>query len=222
MLSERSPLLETTDLTVSFGARTIVEGIAFRLVAGEIAVVEGPSGGGKSTFLRALASLEPLTRGRISMDGVDADTFAPPDYRRHVAYVPQLPVMFPGTVADNVRTAPHLRGSDLTDDEVARWLDRVALDASFAPRSARDLSGGEKQRVAIARAIALSPKVVLFDEPTSALDPESSLEILALVRSLAEAGFGVVVVTHSREHAMALGGSHYTCMGGRLRRSEAA
>jgi len=218
MTRAEAPCLEAHDLAVTFGARAVLDGIDFAVRPGEIAVVDGPSGGGKSTLLRALAMLEPPARGELRLDGARASGIAPAVYRRRVAYVPQVPVMFAGTVADNVRAGPRLRGVELTGDRVAELLRRVGLDPSTATRAAQDLSGGERQRVAVARAVANEPGVILFDEPTSALDPESAGVMLDLVRRCASDGCGVVLVTHTREHAAALECTRYTCEGGRLDR----
>jgi ABC-type iron transport system FetAB ATPase subunit len=212
------PRLEARDLAVSFGARAVLEGIDFAVAAREVAVIEGPSGGGKSTLLRTLATLQPRTRGELLLDGHPESGFAPSVYRALVAYVPQTPVMLAGTVADNVRAGPRLRGVELSDAELAILLRRAALDESLGARPARDLSGGEQQRVAIARALANRPQVMLFDEPTSALDPATSAEIQALVLACAGDGCGVVVVTHSHDQAVALAGTRYVCEGGRLTR----
>jgi ABC-type iron transport system FetAB ATPase subunit len=214
--------LEGRGLTVTFGAREVLTRVDFALRKGEIAVIDGPSGGGKSTLLRALATLQALTGGELMEGGAKASSASPRDYRVRVAYVPQAPVMFPGTVADNVRAGPRLRGVLLDDSRVEALLVRGGLDGSFAARPAAELSGGEKQRVAIARALANEPRVLLFDEPTSALDPESARLVLELVGRLAADGCGVVVVTHTRAHADALGGTHYVCDGGALRRREVA
>jgi len=214
--------LEGRGLTVTFGGREVLRGVDFGLRKGEIAVIDGPSGGGKSTLLRALATLQALTGGELAEGGASASRSSPREYRVRVAYVPQAPVMFPGTVADNVRAGPRLRGIELDAARVEELLVRGGLDASFAGRPAGELSGGEKQRVAIARALANEPRVLLFDEPTSALDPESARVVLELVRRLAGDGCGVVVVTHTRAHADALGGTLYVCEDGRLRHREAA
>jgi len=209
------PCLEVRSLTVTFGARVVLEAVDFALNVGEIAVVEGPSGSGKSTFLRALASLDP-SDGVLCIDGVLASTMAPAAYRRLVAYVAQTAVMLPGSVADNVRAGPRLIGTELDDRTVADLLARAALDPAMARRNASELSGGEKQRVGIARALANGPKVALFDEPTSALDSEATALVLDAIRACAQAGCGVIVVTHSHSQAIALGGSHYLCEGGQL------
>jgi ABC-type multidrug transport system ATPase subunit len=216
--------LAARSLVVSFDGRAVVDQVDFSLIAGEIAVIEGPSGGGKSTLLRALASLQELSSGELTIDGVSARV-EPSAFRVRVAYVPQLPAMFAGTVADNVGAGPRLRGIVLAPARIAALLAEVGLDPKLAPRPARELSGGEKQRTAIARALANEPSALLFDEPTSALDPASAATVTALIRTLAARGKAVVVVTHAREQAerLLLPGSELTlsrlvCTGGKLRR----
>jgi ABC-type iron transport system FetAB ATPase subunit len=211
--------LEARDLSIAFGDRVVLDRVTFGVRPGEIAVLEGPSGAGKSTLLRALATLEPASAGEVFVDGIASSTLAPTAFRRRVAYVPQLPVMFPGTVADNVAAGPRLIGERPSASWITERLARAALPASMAERRAADLSGGEKQRVAIARALALDPEAVLFDEPTSALDPETRDAILELVRSCARDGRAVVVVTHSAQDATALAGTRWLCDHRRVERS---
>ena len=216
MTTSPSTCLEARGVSVTFGAHVVLDGVDFAARLSEVAVIEGPSGGGKSTFLRALATLQEVSGGDVLLEGIAASAIAPTVYRTRVAYVPQIPTMFAGTVADNVRAGPKLRGVALTDERVGDLLRRVAMSPAIAGTPARDLSGGQKQRVAIARALANEPKAILFDEPTSALDPESADAILELVRKCATDGCAVVVVTHSREQAEALSGTRYTCEGGKV------
>jgi ABC-type iron transport system FetAB ATPase subunit len=211
----KPPCLEVRNLTVRFGARVVLDAIDFALASGQVAAIEGPSGSGKSTFLRAVSSLDP-SDGTLQIDGVAASAMSASAYRRLVAYVAQTAVMLPGSVADNVRAGPRLIGNELDDDAVAQLLTRAALDPAIAKRSAGELSGGEKQRVGIARALANQPRVVLFDEPTSALDPEAAELVTRAIRACAEAGCGVIVVTHSHAQTLALGGLRFHCEGGRL------
>jgi putative ABC transport system ATP-binding protein len=217
-----APCLEARGLVVEQGGRRVLDGVSFALAAGEIAAVDGPSGSGKTTLLRALASLAEARAGVLLLDGVDAASMSPRAFRTRVAYVAQQPAMLEGTVEDNVAAGPRLRSEALAGAEVDALLARAGLDATFASRVARDLSGGERQRVAIARALANAPRVLLFDEPTSALDPEAAAHVVALIRSCAESGVGVAVVTHVEAHAAALGGTRYVCERGVLRRKAAA
>jgi putative ABC transport system ATP-binding protein len=208
--------LEARRVVAQRGGRRVLDGVSIAVEPGRIATLGGPSGGGKTTLLRILAGLAEADEGTVLLDGVDARTIAPRELRRRVAFVLQQPPMLEGTVAENVATGPRLRGSTIDAAAIARLLERVGLDASFASRPARDLSGGEKQRVALARALANDPKVILLDEPTSALDPASADRVLALVRALAEDGHGILVVTHIEEHAEALGGARYVCKDGKI------
>ncbi|MEP7122817.1 MAG: ATP-binding cassette domain-containing protein [Byssovorax sp.] len=196
--------------------RTLVDRADLAVNAGEIAVVEGASGSGKTTMLRAMATLIPRDAGTLTLDGIDAAALPPTHFRRRVAYVPQLPPMLEGTVADNVATGPRLRGASIASEALAALVIRVGLPEAILDRPARELSGGERQRVALARALANEPSFLLMDEPTSALDPASATHVLALVRALAEQGLGVLVVTHVEEHAERLGGTRYTFVAGRI------
>lgn len=163
--------------------------------AGAITVVVGPSGAGKTTLLRLGDRLDVPTSGRVLFRGVDTATIDPRHLRRSVGMVFQRPVLFAGTVADNLRVAdPHASSDRLGDD-----LRRVGLDPTILDRVGDDLSGGEAQRVCIARTLLTDPTVVLADEPTSALDPENRRGIEELARSLADDGLAILWVTH--DHA---------------------
>lgn len=211
--------LEARDLVVVRDGRRVLDGACFSVAGGEVACIEGVSGSGKTTLLRALVDLTPIAGGTVRVDGIDAATLDPRALRRRIAWVPQEARMLEGTVEANVATGPRLAGRAIAGDRVAALLQHVGLDASFAERTARELSGGERHRVALARALANDPEALLLDEPTAALDPESAATILALVRTLASEGLAVVVVTHQREHARALGGTRWICEGGKLWRA---
>lgn len=180
-------------------------------------VIGGPSGSGKSTLLKVLATLLEADRGRLALDEQDASAMSPSAWRRRVAYVPQSPPMFDGFVRDNLAAGPSLSGGALTEAQLGALLSRVGLDPALGARAARSLSGGERMRVAIARALANEPAVLLLDEPTAALDEESAATLLSLVRSLALDGMSAVVVTHSRSHAAALGGTRLRLSDGALK-----
>jgi ABC-type iron transport system FetAB ATPase subunit len=210
-------LLVATGVTVVRDGRRIVDNASIALDAASVLTVQGGSGSGKSTLLRAIATLIPTSSGAVRFDGHEAHALGISEYRRRVAYVPQLPRMFDGTVADNVRTGPRLHGEALVDAEVATLLERVGLNREIASRSVGGLSGGERLRVALARALANGPRVLLLDEPTAALDPASATVILELLLELAHGGMAVLVVTHAEDHAARLGGARHRMVAGVLR-----
>ena len=188
------------DLHKSYGNTEILKGIDLEVKKSEVVVVIGPSGSGKSTLLRCVNYLEVPTSGTISIDGqtitpnVDINTI-----RAEVGMVFQHFNLFGHmTVLQNITLAPikvrHMSKEDA--EKVAMdLLTKVGL-ADKASAYPRELSGGQQQRVAIARALAMHPKIMLFDEPTSALDPEMVNEVLEVMKTLAESGMTMMVVTH--------------------------
>lgn len=214
-------LLVARELTVERDGRRIVDAASLSIDEASVITIAGPSGCGKSTLLRALATLIPAS-GTILFEGRAVHEVGLMEYRRRVAYVPQAPRMFEGTVAENVRTGPRLRGASLTDAQVVELLERVGLDAGLANRSASELSGGEKLRVALARALANDPRVLLLDEPTASLDPGSAHVVLDRLVTLAGRGTALLAVTHIEEHANRLGGEAYTMKLGVLHRESRA
>jgi len=173
------------------GGRAIVAGFSARIPADGLTAMVGPSGAGKTTLLRLLNRLDDADGGEVLFDGRDVRSYDVIALRKRVQYVGQEPVTFPGTVADNVNAGA---GTDAL-------LGRVGLDPALATRAADRLSVGEAQRMCLARALALNPECLLLDEPTSALDAGSKGGIEALVRSLADNGLTVVMVTHDRRQA---------------------
>jgi polar amino acid transport system ATP-binding protein len=185
----------------SFGAHHVIRGFSARIDKGEVVCVIGPSGSGKSTILRCINGLEGYDRGEIHVDGmaVDRADRSIVAIRTMVSMVFQRFNLFPHrTALENVIEGPIYVKKEPRADAVERGralLKRVGLaDKEHAYPGA--LSGGQQQRVAIARALAMQPKAILFDEPTSSLDPELVGEVLTVMRSLAEEGMTMVVVTH--------------------------
>jgi putative ABC transport system ATP-binding protein len=213
-------ILVASEITVVRDGRRVVDAATLTLDRACVLTIQGGSGSGKSTLLRAIASLIPSTSGSVRFEGREVHELGLIDYRRRVAYVPQLPRMFEGTVAENVRTGPRFRGASLTDDEVEKLVERVGLAGELSVRDASNLSGGERLRVALARALANDPQVLLLDEPTSALDPEAARVILDLLIALSESGTAMLVVTHSVEHAARLGGERLRMKSGVLSAEE--
>lgn len=189
------------DLAKSFGDLKVLKKINCHVAPGECVVVIGPSGSGKSTFLRCLNRLDEPTSGHIMFDGQDIMEKGVDinKVRRKMSMVFQHFNLFPNmTVKQNITLAPtklKLMSKEEADKTAMELLKRVGL-AEKADVYPIQLSGGQKQRVAIARSLAMKPKCILFDEPTSALDPEMVGEVLDVMRSLAEEGMTMVIVTH--------------------------
>jgi ABC-type polar amino acid transport system ATPase subunit len=194
------------------GALEVLKGISLEVKKGEVAAVIGPSGGGKSTFLRCLNGLEPFQGGEVRLgDSVLTPATHPArdapllqSVRRRVGFVFQQFNLFPHlTVLENVTEAPiHVLGLG-RDEARARGkalLERVGLGEKL-DKLPRQLSGGQQQRVAIARTLAMEPEAILFDEPTSALDPVMTGEVLDVIADLARGGQTMVVVTHAMSFA---------------------
>ena len=193
-------MIELKDVRKSFGKNEVLKGINLRIEKGEVVVIIGPSGSGKSTVLRTMNYLEEPTSGHVIVDNMDlCDKKKLNEVRTEVGMVFQNFNLFPHmTVLDNLTLAQiNVRKTSKKDaeDVALKLLERVGLadKANMYPDS---LSGGQKQRVAIARALAMKPKVMLFDEPTSALDPEMVREVLDVMKSLADEGMTMVIVTH--------------------------
>lgn len=193
-------MIELKDVRKSFGKNEVLKGINLQIDKGEVVVIIGPSGSGKSTVLRTMNYLEEPTSGHVIVDGMDlSDKNKLNAVRTEVGMVFQNFNLFPHmTVLDNLTLAPvNVRKTDKKEaqDIAMKLLERVGL-ADKAQMYSDSLSGGQKQRVAIARALAMKPKVMLFDEPTSALDPEMVREVLDVMKSLADEGMTMVIVTH--------------------------
>ena len=193
-------MIELKDVRKSFGKNEVLKGISLHVDKGEVVVIIGPSGSGKSTVLRTMNYLEEPTSGQVIVDGMDlSDKNKLNAVRTEVGMVFQNFNLFPHmTVLDNLTLAPvNVRKMDKKEaqDIAMKLLERVGL-ADKAQMYPDSLSGGQKQRVAIARALAMKPKVMLFDEPTSALDPEMVREVLDVMKSLADEGMTMVIVTH--------------------------
>jgi len=195
-------------LVKNHGALRVLNGVDLAVERGEVAVVIGPSGGGKSTLLRCLNGLEEFQEGEVMVDGLrlgpeSAGPARPQvlcQLRRRLGMVFQQFHLFPHmTVLDNVLSGPMFvlgRRREESEPDARKLLDRVGMADKLSARP-EELSGGQQQRVAIARALAMKPDAILFDEPTSALDPRMASEVLAVMTDLARSGQTMVVVTHA-------------------------
>jgi polar amino acid transport system ATP-binding protein len=213
-------LLNIQGLSKIFGDIPVVDRIDLQVTQGEIVMVIGPSGAGKSTLLRCVNRIETPTEGNILLDGVnmagetrngkfvpDAPTVTARKRRRIGMVFQRFNLFAHLTALDNVAIGPRrvlgLRSADARK-LAAEQLARVRLSDHMMKRPAQ-LSGGQQQRVAIARAMAMRPVLMLFDEPTSALDPELVGEVLEVIRSLADEGMTMLVVTHEMQFARDVG-----------------
>ena len=200
-MTDNKELLKVENLHKRFGDLHVLKGVSETVSQGEVVSIIGPSGGGKSTFLRCLNLLEIPDEGKIYFEGVDiTDKSVNINvHRQKMGMVFQHFNVFPNmTVGKNITMAPVLLGKKTQKeaDEMAReLLNRVGL-LDKIDEYPRRLSGGQKQRLAIVRALAMEPDVMLFDEPTSALDPEMVGEVLTVIKELVKTGMTTVIVTH--------------------------
>ncbi|MFD3518121.1 amino acid ABC transporter ATP-binding protein [Streptomyces sp. NPDC058657] len=217
-----STMVKAENVHKSYGHVEVLKGIDLEVATGEVFCLVGPSGSGKSTFLRCINHLEKVNAGRLSVDGQLVGYRQKGDklyelkdsevarQRRDIGMVFQRFNLFPHmTALENVMEAPvQVKGEtkSVARERAVRLLDRVGLGDKAGNYPAQ-LSGGQQQRVAIARALAMEPKLMLFDEPTSALDPELVGDVLDVMRSLAEEGMTMIVVTHEMGFAREVGDS---------------
>jgi ABC-type polar amino acid transport system ATPase subunit len=219
-------MIRLHEVTKRYGSTEILKGVSLTVADGEVCVLLGPSGGGKSTLLRTINGLETYDTGTIevvgirlpSSPGAERDA-ALPAIRRRVGMVFQQFNLFPHrSVLENVIEAPLfvLRlPREQAVEAARRLLDRVGMlhKADVRPGS---LSGGQQQRVAIARALAMQPEAILFDEPTSALDPSTTADVIAVMQDLATSGQRMIVVTHAMNFARTVAHQVHILHSGRI------
>ncbi|MBB3044557.1 ATP-binding cassette domain-containing protein [Nocardioides sp. LMS-CY] len=226
-----TPAVLARQVHKNFGPNHVLRGIDLEVAPGQVQVIVGPSGSGKSTFLRCINHLERIDAGRLYVDGElvgyrevhgKLHELRPQEVARQrvrTGMVFQHFNLFSHmTVTQNIIEAPrHVRGLSKSDAVTLAHdlLAQVGL-ADKADAYPAELSGGQQQRVAIARALAMEPKLMLFDEPTSALDPELVGDVLAVMRSLAEGGMTMVVVTHEMGFARDVGDALVVMADGRV------
>ena len=199
-------MIKTVNLHKSFGDLHVLQGVNQTIHKGEVISIIGPSGGGKSTFLRCLNLLEKPEQGQILFNGEDiaGKKVNIDKHRQKMGMVFQQFNVFPHlTVAENITLAPKMLKGKTEEEATAMAKDlltRVGLIDKYDEMPG-NLSGGQKQRLAIVRALAMEPEVMLFDEPTSALDPEMVGEVLDVIKSLVESGMTCIIVTHEMRFA---------------------
>ena len=223
-MADQNVLIRVDQLQKWFNSGEVkaLDGVSAEIRKGEVVVMIGPSGGGKSTFLRCMNLLEQPTEGSIIFDGIDivrADEKTKNRVRSEMGMVFQHFNLFPHlTILDNITLAPRLvrrLPREQAEKKAMELLEVVGL-AEKAKAYPQQLSGGQKQRVAIVRSLAMEPKVMLFDEPTSALDPEMVGEVLDVMKDLARNGMTMVVVTHEMRFARDVASRVLFLEGGRI------
>ena len=194
-------LVSISSAAKSFGGKRLLDVALLELHAGDLIVLSGDNGSGKSTFLKMLAGLEKADRLGLSANGLAADAFGyPRELRRLIVYVHQHPYLFNTSIADNIRYGLRLR--DMPVEERERRVEEAIAWAGVGPLLGvppQRLSGGEKQRVALARAKVLDPRVLLVDEPTASLDSQARVQVIELLQRTATGDNCVVVACHDRE-----------------------
>jgi len=207
---EAEPILACHDVSGGYALdaeplREVLKGISFQVRAGDCYSITGPSGSGKSALLRLLNRFEDPIQGEIRFRGAPVQSYDPLELRRRIALVLQQPVMFHGTVRENLLRRPG--GEQLSETALGQALEEVGLDCAFLVRNAMEVSGGEKQRISIARSLLGQPDIILLDEPTSALDARSLHLVADLIGQLNRVrGLTVIIVTHQPEMIHRLGG----------------
>lgn len=202
--------LEAEALCIGHGRRVVAQDMAFSLDAGEVVVLLGPNGGGKTTLFRTLLGLLPALGGRLVLDGRALTQWTRREIARRLGYVPQgHAALFPYTALETVLMGRAAHLSPLAqparaDREIAqRSLARMGVE-HLAHRSVSEISGGERQLVLIARALAQEPGLLVMDEPTASLDFGNQQRVLDQIRGLRDQGMAILVSTHQPEHALAV------------------
>lgn len=204
LAASTAPLLEATALRREVEGRVLWSDLGLRLSAGERLGITGPSGSGKTLLLRTLCALEPAAHGAIAFRGRPLDAWAMPDYRAHVMYVPQRPLLREGSVRDALR-APFAfrvhRAATFDEARVRDGLARFGRDGAFLQQRCERLSGGETQILALVRALALAPQVLLLDEPTASMDHAAAAAAESLVGDWLRARVGRACIWVSHDEA---------------------
>ncbi|WP_148323062.1 amino acid ABC transporter ATP-binding protein [Paraclostridium bifermentans] len=204
-------MLKIRGLKKSFGNNTVLKGVDLDIMEGEILVIVGPSGGGKTTLLRVITGLETCEEGTIEIagdvlckNGKYADKKSINAIRKNIGLVFQGFNLFPHkSVLENIIEAPIRVLGEKKESAIENAIEILTF-LGLADKSKNypcELSGGQKQRVAIGRALALNPKLMCFDEPTSALDPSLTKDVATLIKSLSQKGMSMLIITHDMEFA---------------------
>lgn len=215
--------LSIRNLQLQRGGTIALRDIDLEVAAGELLVVIGPSGSGKSSLLRCVNRLNDVAAGTILLDGVSIYNMPVTELRCKVGMIFQKTSAFEGSLADNIAFGAALRGKTLSRDKVIDLMRKASLDIELIDQTAGALSGGQEQRLALARALALDPSLLLLDEPTSSLDPIATGRVEdSLLRLRRETGLTMIWVSHSIEQARRIGSRVLLLDDGRVVREDTA
>ena len=215
--------LSIRDLKLNRGGKTVLRDINLEVATGELLVIIGPSGSGKSSLLRCINRLNDIASGSILLDGQSIHDMPVTELRRKVGMIFQKTAAFEGSVAENIAFGAALHDRTISRAQILDLMRQVSLEAQLSDQAASALSGGQEQRLAIARALALDPSLLLLDEPTSSLDPiatgrvEDSLLQLRIATNLT-----MIWVSHSIEQARRIGSRVLLLDEGRIVREDTA
>lgn len=200
-------ILDIKNLTFAYEKKIILDNVSFSLNEGEVGVLVGLNGAGKTTILKNIANIVKTKQGEIILDGKNKNDYKPNEYASKIAYVPQIINYESATVIDTIligRTPMFYTPSKEDYEKVYEVIEQLHIE-HLAMENVQKLSGGEKQKIAIARALAGEAKLMLFDEPTANLDLKGQYETMSLIRSLKEKGVSILISMHDINHALDVG-----------------
>jgi ABC-type multidrug transport system ATPase subunit len=210
--------ISCSDLSVGYGNVTVIKGLSTEFPDKSVNVMIGPSGSGKSTFIRALAALEDPIAGTIYYGDKAHNELHPRSIRSEIGTIFQRPVMFEGTVYDNLVYGLKQQKLQIDCDHIKRILKQMGIPESYLKKKGEDLSVGEQQRICIIRALLPDPKVFFMDEPTSALDPQRANRVLEVVKALnTEFNKNVIMVSHDVHSSLSIADRVYFLSDGKIR-----